>query len=73
MSVNDVLKTYMSLRKSLSVADAASETIVRLTITPLLLVDAFNAAQLDSSFSNEEAETFRNHRNELLSHFSSLR
>jgi len=69
-NVNDVVAFYMSARNTASVSNAATQTIERFPITPALLVDAFNAAHLDFSRSEAEAETIRAHRNELLSHFN---
>jgi len=70
MTVDEVVNIYMTFRKTLSVSDAADSTINQLSITPPSLVDAFNAAQLDLTRSNEEAEVIRDYRNELLTHFS---
>ncbi len=69
MSTNDIVDRYMHLRDTSSVAEATSETIKQLSITPSDLVDSFNAVQFDFHRSNEEAEIIRDHRNELLSHF----
>lgn len=67
--INEVVSFYLIARECSSVADAATQTIPQFTITPALLVDAFNAAQLDLSRPDAEAEVIRAHRNELLSHF----
>jgi len=69
--INEVVSFYLNAWKSSSVADAATQTIAHFAITPSLLVDAFNAAQLDLSRPDAEAEVIRTHRNELLSHFKS--
>lgn len=70
MCVNNVVNTYLQLRHHSSVADASVSTIARFSINPSLLVDAFNAAQLDLSRTDEEAEVIRNCRNELLAHYN---
>jgi hypothetical protein len=70
VTVNEVVAFYTSARQSSSVADAATLTLRQFGITPSLLVDAFNAAQLDLSRPDAEAEVIRSHRNELLSHFN---
>ena len=69
-TVDDIVAFYMNARKNASTADAATQTIERFSITGALLVDAFNAAHLDLTRSDAEAEMIRAHRNELLSHFS---
>jgi hypothetical protein len=68
MTVNEVVAFYTSARQNSSVADAATQTITQLAITPSLLADAFSAAQLDSSRSDTEAKVIHAHRNELLSY-----
>jgi hypothetical protein len=68
---NDIVNTYMEIRTSASIQDATAATIERFSVSPSLLVDAFNAAQLDMSRPEKEAELIRKHRNELLSLFSS--
>jgi hypothetical protein len=70
ITVNEVVAFYMSARQSSSVADAATLTQAQFGITPSLLVDAFNAAQLDLSRPDAEAKVIHSHRNELLSHFN---
>jgi len=70
MNMNETVRIYTELRKVRSVADAASETMSQCSIAPSLLVDAFNAAQLDLSRTNQEATVIHEHRNELLSHFN---
>ncbi len=71
MKVAEVVTIYTNHRKKLEVAEAASTTISQCSISPSLLVDAFNAAILDLSRSDEEAAIVHAHRNELLSHFNS--
>lgn len=70
MTVNQVVAYYMRARQSSSVAEAATQTMIQLAITPSQLVDAFNAAQLDLSRPDTEAATIHSYRNELLSHFN---
>lgn len=69
ITVNQVVVSYTQARQSLQVAEAATQTMTQLAITPSQLVDAFNAAQLDLSRPDAEAEIIHAHRNELLSHF----
>lgn len=72
MTVNEVVNCYLDARKNSSVAEAASQTLKKLSILPSVLVDAFSAAQLDLSRSEEEAKVMHAHRNELLSHFNKI-
>ena len=70
MTANEIITAYLELRKTASVADAASETLSRASITPSMLLDTFSAAQLDLSRSDEEAAVLHKSRNELLAHFA---
>ena len=69
-TVDDVVSFYTNARKENSTADAADQTIERFSITGVLVVNAFNAAHLDLTRSDAEAEMIRAHRNELLAHFN---
>lgn len=73
MTVREVINTYLAFRTGLGVAEAASQTTTGCSVTPSQLVDAFNAGILDLSRTSEDAELIRQHRNELLSHFNSMR
>jgi hypothetical protein len=70
MSVSEIVNLYMKLRENLSVAEAASKTMAQCSISPSVLVDAFSAAQLAGSRTDQEAAIILKHRNELLSHFN---
>lgn len=69
MDAKEIVKYYIELRKTLSVDDAVSQTLAHCSITLSVLVDVFNAAQLDLSRPDEEADVIHTRRNELLSHF----
>jgi len=69
-AVSEVIDTYLGFRANLDIAEAASRTMTSCSITPSLLVDAFNAGILDMSRSSEDAGQIHRHRNELLSHFN---
>ena len=69
--INEVVTTYLMHREELPIAEAASATIDACLIPPFLLVDVFNAAQLDPTRSDKDADLIRMHRNELLGHFRS--
>ncbi|TWU40044.1 hypothetical protein Q31b_33880 [Novipirellula aureliae] len=70
-TVKEVVDIYMALRDEYFVTKAAAETMDRCSVTPSLLVDAFNAKILDLSRPSEEADAIHGYRNELLSHFTS--
>ena len=70
-TVNEVVEFYRNIRQNKSIEEAASLTISHFGVTPSQLVDSFNAAQLDLSRSDADAEDIHAHRNALLSHYRS--
>jgi hypothetical protein len=69
MNVKQVRGEYVRVRKSADVK-VAVEKVLASGITPQALVDAFGAAILDE---NEDMETSRDFRNEILNFFHSLK
>ena len=69
-TIDEVVNAYQGNRATQSVADAANATMAQFAILPSILVDAFNAAQLNLKRSDADAAIIRDQRNELLAHFN---
>ena len=71
MTTGEIADEYIAMRGEHDVAEAATKTMTKLSITPQNLIDALGAEALNNNRPDYEA--MQTYRNEVLSHFTNLK